>query len=232
MKYIFVFICITISACNSNKTSNGNADSTAAQPTGFDVRNVAGVFYDTLACDSCPGIATKLYLKPDNSFILEQAYVGKNVAYDLGKWSITDSILKLTGNEGPKQFKILNHASIKLLDNEGRMPYDSTARLVLQRINVPFKPLQPVPVEGIFSANGDTMNIHICAMDKNYPVALAPGAMQMKVAYSKAMHQKNEPLYAKLEGHFELRPVLKDTVTHDYFVVEHFITFMPEQQCK
>lgn len=232
MKYLFVLSTLLLFACNTKK-NNDSEPGTAIQPASFDLKNITGVFGDTLPCADCPGVATKLYLKPDNSFIMEQAYIGKNVVYNLGKWSVTDSILKLTGTEGISQFKIINHATIKLLDNEGRMAYDTAnARLLLQRSNSPFKTLQPVPVEGLFSEDEDTMNIHVCSMDLNYPVALAPNAMSMKTAYKKAVHQKNEPLYAKLEGHFELRPALKDTSTKDFFVVEHFIGFVPGQQCK
>jgi copper homeostasis protein (lipoprotein) len=233
MKYSFVLICLILFACHNKNNSNNTINKTANQPRGFDVKNIQGVFYNTLPCADCPGIATKLYLKPDDSFIMEQKYLNRNIVYDLGRWSVTDSILKLTGTEGISQFKILNQATIKLLDNEGRMIYDTTsAHLVLLRDNTPFKPLKLIPVEGTFYANRDTMNIHICAMDNNYPVALAPKAMGMKAAYNKAAHQKNEPLYAKLEGHFELRPVMGDTITKDFFVVEHFINFVAGQQCK
>jgi copper homeostasis protein (lipoprotein) len=233
MKYILLLTCLIIYACNSNKRDNKETDSTANKPKDFEVKKFAGIFFNTLPCADCPGIATQLYLKPDNSFIMEQAYLGKSVAYDLGKWSVTDSILKLISSEGPRQFKVVNFAAIKLLDNEGRMIDDTTNNhIILNRINTPFKPKQPIPVEGIFSANGDTMNIHLCAVDINYPVALSPSAMSMKATYNKAVHQKNEPLYAKLEGHFELRPSLTDTSTKDFFVVERFVKFIPGQQCK
>lgn len=233
MKYFLVLTCLILCACHSNTNNSTPTDTTVKKSTGFEVKELAGLFYDTLPCADCPGIATKLYLKPDNSFIMEQAYVGKSVMYDLGKWSVTDSILKLNSSEGPRQFKILNYAEIKLLDNEGRILYDTTnTRITLKRNNTPFKTLQPVPVEGVFSATGDTMNIMICATGNNYPVALAPAAMNMKTVYNKAAHQKNEPLYAQLNGHFELRPSLKGTSTQDFFVVEHFIKFVPAQQCK
>src|SRR4051794_10933420 len=126
MKYIILLTCLIIYACKNNKESDQETDNTAKKPAGFEVQKFAGVFYDTLPCADCPGIATQLNLKPDNSFIMEQAYLGRSVVYDLGKWSVTDSILKLTGSEGPRQFKILNYAAIKLLDNEGRMIYDTT----------------------------------------------------------------------------------------------------------
>src|SRR5947208_15796810 len=109
---------------------------------------------------------------------------------------------------------------------------NTTTHTVFNRINTPFKPKQRIPVEGIFSANGDTMNIHVCTVDNNYPVALSPDAMSMKSTYNKAVHQKNEPIYAMMEGHFELRPSLTDTSTKDFFVVEHFVKFIPGQQCK
>jgi copper homeostasis protein (lipoprotein) len=234
MKYFCVILFLTFLACNNKNNSSDTAatDTPSSQP-GFDLKALAGVFHDTLPCTDCDGIAARLYLRPDNSFVMEQAYLGKSVAYDIGKWSVVDSILKLTGNEGPRQFKILNLAEIKLLDNEGRMPYDTAnTRLTLKRDNTPFKPAQPVPLEGIFSAAGDTMNIQVCAMGNTYPVALAPAAMQMKALYNKAVKQENEPLYAKLAGHFELRPSLTDTTTEDFFVVERFVNFVPGQQCK
>lgn len=232
MKYPLLVCCFILFACN-NKKNKPETSTLPNKPTGFEVKQLSGVFYDTLPCTGCPGIATRLYLKPDNSFIIEQAYIGKNVVYDLGKWFVTDSILKLTGNEGAKQFKILNLTEIKLLDNEGRMPYGTAnTRISLNRIVTPFKPLQPMPVEGIFSAVGDTMNIHICAIGISYPVALAPDAMRMTTIYNKAARNKKAPLYAKLEGHFELRPSLQDTTTEDFFVVERFIKFIPGQQCK
>src|SRR3954452_754406 len=132
MKYIILLACLIMYACNSNKETNKEADSTSTKSTGFEVQKFAGVFYDTLPCADCPGIVTQLYLKPDNSFIMEQAYLGKSVVYDLGKWSVTDSILKLTGSEGPRQFKVVNFAVIKLLDNEGRMIDDTTnAHIIL-----------------------------------------------------------------------------------------------------
>lgn len=233
MKYFLVVACLLLCACHSNKQKNTTADSTAKMPEGFEIKKFSGLFFDTLPCADCPGIATNLYLKPDDSFIMEQAYIGKNIVYNLGKWSITDSILKLTGTEGISQFTILNHAAIKLLDNEGSIMYDTTnARITFNRINTPFKPLQPIPIEGIFSANSDTMNILICAMDNSYPVALAPGALGIKAAYNKLVHQKNEPVYAKLEGNFELRPSLNDTTTQDFFVADHFVAFVAGQQCK
>src|SRR5690348_16929743 len=104
MKLLSVLTCLLLFACH-NKNNNTNTHNVANPSTAFTIRNVAGVFYDTLPCADCPGIATKLHLKPDNSFIMEQSYIGKSIVYNLGRWSITDSIIKLTGTEGISQFK-------------------------------------------------------------------------------------------------------------------------------
>lgn len=232
MKYVIVICCLLLVACeNKNKADTEIKD--AQQPIGFPTQQLMGVFQDTLPCNDCAGAATTLYLKPDKTYIMEQAHGDKKVVYNLGKWVVTDSVLNLTGRQGPLTFKLLNLAEIALLDMPDTLLHNHSATPVtLNRVITPFKPLQPVPVEGMFSAAGDTMNILVCATGLTYPVALAPSAMRMTTAYSKAVQSKKTPLYSEVEGHFELRPSQQDTTTQDFFVVERFKKFIPQQQCQ
>ena len=235
MKYtsFFLPILVTIFSCHSNAdTKSTSADSTVGKkPAGYEVKQLSGVFYDTLPCADCPGIATKVYLKPDNTFVMEREYVGKSTSYETGTWTISDSLLQLTGTDNPQLFKIVNYAELEMLDSQGKAIAGSTKKPELLRNNIPFKPLKPVPVEGIFSAVNDTMKIHVCSMNKDYPATLAPTAMMLTAKY-KQTAKPGEPIYAKLAGHFELRPSLTDTTTQDFFVIEKFIQFIPKQQCK
>ena len=238
MKYIFILpFLFLLTACGNNRSdsdttlqSTSSDSTTGKRPGGYEVKQLAGVFYDTLPCADCPGIATKVYLKPDNTFVMEQEYVGKNTFYQTGIWQVTDSLLQLIGTSSPQRFKIINYAELELLDTEGK-EINSPKKLELYRNNIPFKPMQAVPVEGVFSAKNDTMNIHICSMQRDYPATLAPTAMILTSKYKQAA-KDGEPIYAKLAGHFELRPSLNDTTTQDFFVVEKFIKFDPKQQCK
>ncbi len=236
MKTTIWFCCIFLAAsCSNISTStlqNTSSDSTIAkQPAGYNLKQIIGVFDATLPCADCPGIATKLYLKPDSTFIMEQHYLDRNFLYETGRWVMQDSLLQLNGVDSAERFKIISHATLEPLDNDGKEIIAGSKKALLHRNNIPFKPVKEIPVEGMYSMKNNTMNIHICTMKKDYPATLAPGAMMMTSAYKKAA-PNNEPLYAQVAGHFELRPYLNDTTTRDFFVIEKFIKFIPAQSCK
>lgn len=233
-----VWFCLFFSflvSCDSRTTSslqNTSPDSIIAKPpTGYHLEQVVGVFYDTMPCADCPGIATKLYLKPDSSFIMEQHYLERNYFYETGRWGLRDSLLQLYGSSDTQQFKMTSHATLQVLDKEGKATTAGNNPLLLHRNNIPFKPAEPVPVEGVFKMQDSNLTIHICTMKKDFPATLAPTAMKMKPAYEK-VSPNGEPQYAQVAGHFELRPFLNDTTTKDFFVIEKFIRFVPNQSCK
>ncbi len=237
MKYILPFLfSVVIISCHSNtapETKNTDADSTiGAKQTGFAVKQLAGLFYDTLPCADCPGIATTIYLKPDLTFLLEREYIGKKTAYETGTWTTSDSLLRLTGTRDTEQFKIESHALLEVLGKDGKEIAGTPKKMELHRNNVPFKPLQPIPIEGIFRSIHDTMEIHVCSMNKDYQATLAPSAMTMTSKYKQVAKQQGQPIFAKVAGHFELRPSLNDTTTQDFFVIEKFISFDAKGVCK
>lgn len=238
MKYILPFLLsVAILSCHSNTatdTGNTQSDSTVgAKPTGFETKQLSGVFYDTLPCADCPGIATKMYLKPDQTFLMEREYVGKkSTAYETGTWNHSDSMLQLLSPTDTQQFKIESYALLHVLSADGKEITDAPKPMLLHRNNVPFKPLQPVPVDGMFKSINDTMAIHVCSMNKDYQATLAPTAMMMTAKYKQVAKQQGQPVYAKVAGHFELRPSLNDTTTQDFFVIEKFISFNAKGACK
>ncbi len=235
MKFVVAIflVIIIISACHSNAdVKNTSSDSTInKKPEGYGIKQLAGVFYDTLPCADCPGIATKLYLRPDMTFVMERQYVGKGTFYETGTWLFQDSLLQLTGEDSPQQFKIMSHAALEVLDAEGKEINSHAGKLMLHRNNIPFVPVKPVPVEGIYNAVNDTMVIHICSMNRDYQATLAPSAMIMTSKYKQAS-KEGKGVYAQVAGHFELRPSLSDTTTQDYFVIEKFIRFDSKKTCK
>ena len=133
------FILFFAASCNSNSSSSKPGESLDTSAAKF-----AGVFSDTIPCADCAGIVTTLNIKPDHTYILEEEYLkGKkgNVFYSMGRWIVTDSVLHLNNlTEGTRQFEILSHASIRMLDNEGKSIADSLLNFKLQRSLVPFKP--------------------------------------------------------------------------------------------
>ena len=212
--------------------NNTSADSTIGKKSGgYNIKQLIGVFYDTLPCADCPGIATKIYLKPDNTFIIEREYINKRSFYETGTWTMSDSLLQLKSEDSVEQFKIMSHAELHVLDKDGKETEVASKQVVLHRNNIPFKPVAPIPIEGMFSMANNAVNIHICTMQKTYPASLAPTALFMTSAYKKAA-PKGEPVYAKVAGHFELRPSLANASTEDFFIIDKFIRFLPAQSCK
>ena len=235
MKIIFsiLILVFVLSACSSNNKKTGaNTDRLQAQQdtSGFSVKRLTGMFYDTLPCADCPGIATTLYLRPNNTFITQNQYLERSVFYQTGTWQVTDSILHLTDNDGQQLYKVVNYTEIEVLDTEGKKIENTREKLVLHRNNIPFKPLHPIPVEGNFSAVNDTMKLMVCSMKKEYPATLAPTALMMAVKYKK-ITQPGKAVFAKVLGHFELRPSLQNNTTEDFFVIEKFVAFDPSKQC-
>lgn len=233
VKRIVAIICIVgfIVSCRSSSKK-----SEAKETESLDTSAVkfAGVFSDTIPCADCSGIAITADLKPDHTYVLEEDYLegkGEHINYDVGTWTITDSILNLSNTtEKPRQFKVLNHAEISVLDNEGKMITGPGLNFNIMRSLKPFTPRKPIPVKGMFSGIEDTMQIYICAMNKTFAAAIQPDVQTMKTEYAKEKAKK-DTIMAYVEGHFELRPSLQNTGTEDFFVIERFKKFAPSESC-
>lgn len=231
MKYIFLLVVIFCVACgdDSNETSN-SLEAKAA--TGLSMNEFAGMFYDSLPCEGCPGIGTKVYFKPDSTAIVEEVRDKKNIVYHLGRWMVADSIITLRSGTRLWQFGISSHAQIEVLDKGSSVLDSTTKRLVMRRNNVPFTPLNPIPVEGVFWGTADTMHLYLCSLGRAYPAAISPEALKMKTAYNSAVPAAGQKIYARVAGHFELRPALNDTITRDYFVIDKFSAFSKTDSCQ
>ena len=142
-----------------------------------------------------------------------------------------DTILELHSKDSLQPFLIVSATELAMINNDKIATSIHAKPTTLHRNNTPFKPAEPVPVEGVFTMANEVMSFHICSMQKTYPATLASTALLMKSAYQKAAPE-GESLYAKLAGHFELRPLANSTTTKDYFVIERFIKFIPNQSCQ
>ncbi len=198
MKFLctLLFVVLAFVACHTASDTDDalpNPDSAALVK---DVAALAGIFYDTLSCKDCPGAATSLYLKPDSTFVMEQRHNNKVTHYTTGTWIMNDSIVQMNSTDSIIMLQIVNFAQLQLL-HPATLADGSAPKATLRRNNSAFKPLLPIPVEGMYSARGDTMNLHICSMDKDYPASLAPTALRMKGSYQKAT-SAGTPLFAKV----------------------------------
>lgn len=99
----------------------------AATPTRFDTKRYAGTFSGTLPCASCPGIDTRIELKPDGSYVLEETYQDEKDGHFTGDgtWTAEEDgkRLRLDPNsktDEDRQFEIIGDNEIRMLDREGK----------------------------------------------------------------------------------------------------------------
>ncbi len=111
----------------------------SAQSAPFDVKAFAGTFTGTLPCADCPGIDTRIVLAADGTYTISESYQGRS-APELkgdGTWTVEQDNQRLrldpnSKSDNDRQFAILSHDEIRLLDLEGK-PIESSLPYNLKR---------------------------------------------------------------------------------------------------
>ncbi|RFM30245.1 copper resistance protein NlpE N-terminal domain-containing protein [Deminuibacter soli] len=245
MKKIMLLLTAAAFAATScqqagKNTSIVNADSVrhSMNMSPFSAGSFAGYFADTIPCADCAGIVMRLSLKSDSTFIMEQEYVGARdtshrLFYQLGNYTIVDSTLRLSETtEGPHQFKITGPGELSILDNEGAIINNTRLKYTIHRQSVVFAPKGSILVHGMYRYMADAAVLHVCSMDKDFPVGASAVSKQMQEAYGKLRKAGNEPVFAELEGSFEQGPSGEEGKTAELFVVKKFIRFTPGEKCR
>ncbi|MGO1073176.1 copper resistance protein NlpE [Lysobacter sp. CA199] len=112
-----------------------------APKPGFDAAAFAGAFSGTLPCADCAGIDTKIDLKADGSYAIEESYQGKkdgNFKGD-GSWTAEEDGKRLrldpnSKSDNDRLFDVVSHEEIRLLNQEGKA-IDSQANHSLKRVS-------------------------------------------------------------------------------------------------
>ncbi|PIE70913.1 MAG: copper homeostasis protein [Deltaproteobacteria bacterium] len=109
---ICVLVCQTITACQFHQT-----DARTDEHAALVIVDYEGVYQGTLPCADCPGIAAKLTLNTDNSFVYETRYLEeKDGAFSsTGSYTVTEDLLTLHPNGAPIHF-LMEGDSLHMLD--------------------------------------------------------------------------------------------------------------------
>lgn len=102
------------------------AEITPASTADFDMRAFAGEFGGTLPCADCPGIETRIELKGDGSYALDETYVDRKDGRFKGdgSWTVEENghRLRLDPNSKSEQdrlFEIVGNDEIRMLGKDG-----------------------------------------------------------------------------------------------------------------
>lgn len=222
---------LLLASCNGGSDHRVPTDSSAGVVSDFASHQFDGVFSDTMPCADCSGIITSLNLEADSTFILEQEYVGlregDRVFYQLGKWSLVDSLLRLSDiAEGPRQFKIVNTNELKMLDNEGGIVTGTNLNFILHRTTTPFKAKKPMTIRGMVQKVNDSLSVKICAWKKVVPLEITT-LTQWPDSTAPGLQTG---VLAEIEGYFQIDQAAKKPV--QYFSAGKFLKYLPNEKCK
>lgn len=182
-----------ISSCkNNNQTNTNNTDSTVAN-TSMDVPSVAGVYEAELPCADCPGINTHLILQKDFTYIKEENYKGvadtiPHLFYDIGKWTIKDSIIILTGQTSDTiRLKQSSNSALQMLPESGTSIPDSVATMFqFKPKGKNYQTIQPFLVSGVLDKTDGKNNLFVCVWGKTETVSFTNIAQkQLDTLWSK-----------------------------------------------
>lgn len=181
------FFALMIS-CKNEKPHHANHDSAIIPKADSNVLKAAtwGLFQAILPCADCDGIKTRLFLKPDHTFILEQNYFGvkdtnQHIFYDLGRWEMQDSTVRLQmTSDGPRSFAWKSDKSLQMRDHSGNAFPDSIAgKYLFHYAGTQFTQASPMTVRGIFTRNTQPCQLEICALKQTYKINMAPEQEKM-----------------------------------------------------
>ena len=124
-----MMICLTFSACKSEKTEEATTSTEIAASSFPDTHTSQnsldwnGVYQGVIPCGDCEGIETRVTLKSDGTFIRSLKYLGKdpNGFFDQGKftWESSGSKIILNGENGETQMYQVGENVLFHLDKEG-----------------------------------------------------------------------------------------------------------------
>ena len=124
MKKIFIItmtVVTTLFSCAENKKNKNESLEKDMHSIEKTSALKFGTYVGLLPCASCSGIKQKLILKPDNTFVLEKIYEGREEetqSTNQGTFKIIDKILILSLESGPSKYKIEN-GFVEQLDLNG-----------------------------------------------------------------------------------------------------------------
>lgn len=223
---------LTVAGCSSAQT--GGAVSGSA-PNRERIALPAS-FEGVLPCADCEGIRYHLDLFEDEVFFLRMSYLGRGadaVRDDIGSWKVDSDRTTLAlhgGGEAPVMFRIVDQATLRQLDLEGRS-IESSLNYELRR-TAAFAPVEPkLVMRGMYRYMADAAVFEECLSGRRFPVSMEADNVALERAYLAAQAQPGEPVLASFEGRIAQRPAMEGDTTVLSVVPERFISVWPGESC-
>ncbi|UPL49477.1 copper resistance protein NlpE [Hymenobacter sublimis] len=198
-------LCL-LASCQGREQPFGTGSENAAadKDAGAATLPLAGIYADTMPCNDCQGIATRLTLRPDSLYELQEAYLGRTspVNYRRGPWRVRGQVVTLepSGNDPVRRYSVEADQSLRLLDATGK-PMQATGQdYTLNRTANSDLSAAGTRREftGKFTYQSDAASLIECGSDKRYTVAPAGLTADLQRRYTTTRKKDGQAVFVRV----------------------------------
>lgn len=201
-------IGLLITGCQGREQPYGTGPDNAAadKDAGAATLPLAGVYTDTVPCNDCQGISTRLTLKPDSLYELQEAYLGRPdpVSYRRGPWRVRGQVVTLapSGNDPVRRYQVEAARRLRLLDADGKPMQAANADYTLNyqsdgNLNEAGTTRE---FTGLYSAQAGKAVFAECGSDKRYALAAGGLASELESRYATVRQAAGRPVFLRISA--------------------------------
>ncbi|ATM94720.1 copper homeostasis/adhesion lipoprotein NlpE [Yersinia frederiksenii] len=200
------------------------------QPVEQDLQPMQQSYHGVLPCADCSGLDTSLFLDSDGTFVLKETYQGSKNGdesfAEYGTWARTADKLVLTNGQGEKRYFQPVGKNLVMLDIQGLL-IKSSLNYQLVPSEEPL-PKTPMPLSGMYKYFADAAVFTDCATGKTFPVE---NNIALEKGYLNARKNAGEPVFLRLNGHFDIRPSMEEGRSDKTLIPADNIQFIANKNC-
>lgn len=226
-------LSLFLAACQGREQPYGTGSDNPAtdKDAGAATLPLAGVYADTVPCNDCQGISTRLTLKPDSLYELQETYLGRPdpVNYRRGPWRVRGQVVTLapSGNAPVRRYQVEAARQLRLLDADGKPMQAATADYTLNyqsdgNLNEAGTTRE---FTGLYSAQAGAAVFTECGSDKRYTLATGNLAADLESRYATLRKAAGKPVFLRVSA------TVAGTASQETLAVGKILEMKPDAVC-
>ncbi|RSK30092.1 copper resistance protein NlpE N-terminal domain-containing protein [Hymenobacter metallilatus] len=232
-------VLFLLAACQGREQPYGTGSQNNApdKDAGAATLPLAGVYADTVPCNDCQGIATRLTLKPDSLYELQEVYIGRPRPenYRRGPWRVRGQVVTLepSGNDPVRRYQVEPNQELRLLDADGK-PMQTAGRdytlqhLAATDLNAPGTTRE---FTGRYTYLADAAVFVECGSDRRYAIASTGLNAQLQRQYGTTRQEAGKPVFLRVAATVASQPRTEGTGTEATLQVAKILEMKPDPIC-
>ncbi len=220
MKPLFPILSTALLLASCTGTADQVQETEAAKDSTATATATAwvGSYADTLPCADCPGIFTRLELRPDSTYIRRDLYLERDsIPFgEIGRWSVQGDVLTLATGDVPDRWR-MGANGLEMLDQEGKA-VESPLNYTLRRV-AGVAP-SSMRLSGGYVYYADAHSFTPDGSNQAIPVAADSISMELGKLYTQKVQSPPAPMPVRIVAHLQEGPAMEGNGTEEYLYVE------------